>query len=223
MVDAALRRFSAPVMDHAGRRIARTGIPALAVTGAGWAAGAGACLAIVGRLWPLALALWLANRLLDGLDGGVARASQVSDLGGFLDIVADFSVYGAIVVAIAMVEPAARLACVALLASYYVSGTALLAFSSIAERKGIGTGDGRSVRFSGGLAEGTETIAVYVLFFLLPRFAPVIAWTFAAMVTITAAQRTWRAVNLLRGAGGTPDGRAAPAPDTGLTKERTAS
>ena len=40
--------------------------------------------------------LLLLNRLLDGLDGAVARAAGGTDLGGFLDITMDFLVYSAI-------------------------------------------------------------------------------------------------------------------------------
>jgi phosphatidylglycerophosphate synthase len=150
------------------------------------------------RLWPLALALWLSNRLLDGLDGAVARLGSPTERGGFLDIVADFSVYGGFVVGVAIGVPAARLACVVLLAAYYVSGTALLALSSLTERRALPGGDERSLRFAGGLAEGTETVLVYVLFCLLPRQAAGIAWGFAAAVGITAVQRVVAGLRLLR-------------------------
>jgi phosphatidylglycerophosphate synthase len=153
---------------------------------------------VSGREWTLGLGLWLLNRLFDGLDGPVARRRGPSDLGGFLDIVADFSIYAGFVVAVAIASPKARLACVALLSSYYVSGTALLALSSLVERRGDGVGDERSLRFAGGLAEGTETVAVYALFCLLPAHAALIAWAFTVAVGITAAQRVALGVQVLR-------------------------
>jgi phosphatidylglycerophosphate synthase len=197
-----MRALLAPALNTAGERLARAGVPPIALTGAGWACGAGACVATGLRAWPAALALWLANRLLDGLDGPTARAGSATDSGGFLDIVADFSVYAGIVVGLAVAEPGARLACVTLLAAYYVSGTAFLALSSLAERSSQAgrrarLGDERSLRFAGGLAEGTETIAVYVLFFLLPSDSVVIAWAFAAAVAVTAVQRVVFGVRLL--------------------------
>src|SRR5579859_7131763 len=150
MLDARMRTLLRPVLDAAGRRIARAGIPPAALTGTGWAAGAGACAATALHAWPAALGLWLANRLLDGLDGPVARAAgRASEAGGFLDIVADFSVYAGIILGLAIAVPAARLACVALLCSYYVSGTAFLALSSLAERRRQQLGDDRSLRFVG--------------------------------------------------------------------------
>jgi len=206
-----MRAMLAPPLNAAGARLAQAGVPPIALTGAGWACGAGACVAAGLHAWPVALALWLANRLLDGLDGPTARAGCATESGGFLDIVADFSVYAGIIVGLAVAEPRARLACVALLAAYYVSGTALLALSSLAEKRSsqaersspVGRGrarlgDERSLRFTGGLAEGTETIAVYVLLFVLPGSAAVIAWAFTAAVAVTAVQRIAFGLWLLR-------------------------
>ena len=199
MLDTRMRAALGPALDSAGRRLARAGVSPTALTGAGWAAGAGACAATALRAWPAALVLWLANRLLDGLDGPTARASgRSSDAGGFLDIVADFSVYAGIILGLAIAVPQARLACVALLTAYYISGTAFLALSSLAERRRVRLGDERSLRFVGGLAEGTETIAVYILLFLLPGHAVLITWAFTAVVAVTAAQRVVIGVRLLR-------------------------
>ena len=101
------------------------------------------------------------------------------------------------VVAVATAVPDARLACVVLLACYYVSGTAFLALSSLQERRRTTGGDGRSLRFIGGLAEGTETIAAYVLMCLFPSYIAAIAWVFAAAVAVTAAQRISFGMRLL--------------------------
>lgn len=192
MIDAALRRYTGPPLARAGARLARAGISAEWLTAAGWATGVGACAAAATRTWPAALVLWLANRAFDGLDGPVARAGTgPTEAGALLDIVADFSIYGGFVVAVGIAEPPARLACMALLMAYYVSGGAFLAMSSLLERRGADPTDDRSLRFVGGLAEGAETIAVYVLFCLLPGHATVIAWAFTAAVAVTAVQRVW--------------------------------
>jgi phosphatidylglycerophosphate synthase len=210
MLDTRVREMLSPVLARAGTRLAAAGVPPAALTGAGWAAGAGACAATALQAWPAALGLWLANRVLDGLDGPTARAAgKVTEAGGFLDIVADFSVYAGIVLGLAVAVPGARLACVALLTAYYVSGTAFLALSSLAERRGAPLGDERSLRFTGGLAEGTETVIVYALLFLLPGQATVIAWAFAAAVAVTAGQRVIAGVRLLR-APALSEGAAGP-------------
>lgn len=197
MLDRTVRRVTGPALDAAGRRLARAGVRPGALTASGFVAGAAACAAAASSHWSLALALWLVNRVLDGLDGPVARARGSTSCGGFLDVVADFAVYGGFVAGVAVARPEARLACVVLLATYYVSGTALLAQSCLAERRG-GGGDGRSLAFSGGIAEGTETVVVYALFCLLPGAAETIAWSFAAAVGFTAIQRVVGGARLLR-------------------------
>jgi phosphatidylglycerophosphate synthase len=213
MLDTRVREMLSPMLARAGTRLAAAGVPAAVLTGAGWAAGAGACAATALQAWPAALGLWLANRLLDGLDGPTARAAgKVTEAGGFLDIVADFSVYAGIVLGLAVAVPGARLACVALLTAYYVSGTAFLALSSLAERRGAPLGDERSLRFSGGLAEGTETVIVYALLFLLPARATVIAWAFAAAVAVSAGQRVVVGVRLLRAPVPASSAASGPAP-----------
>ncbi|MDP9431458.1 MAG: CDP-alcohol phosphatidyltransferase family protein [Actinomycetota bacterium] len=197
MLDTKARAVLSPSLDRAGARLAAAGISPNSLTFAGWVVGVTACLAAATGMWPAALLLWLANRLIDGLDGAVARAVGPTDRGGFLDVVADFSIYAGFVLAVAVAVPAARLACLVLLVTYYISGAAFLALSSLLERRRHTCGDERSLRFVGGLAEGTETVLVYVAFTLLPRHAAVIAWLFAAAVAITAVQRITFAYRVL--------------------------
>ncbi len=227
MLDTRMRAVLGPALDATGRRLAAAGVPPAALTGTGWAAGAGACAATAMSAWPAALGSWLANRLLDGLDGPTARAGTASDVGGFLDIVADFSIYAGIILGLAVAVPGARLACVALLTAYYISGTAFLALSSLAERRRQRLGDNRSLRFVGSLAEGTEAIAVYISLFLLPQHATVIVWAFTAAVAITAAQRVVLGLRLLRApaSAGTAGMPAVPAAGTGapVTREEPAA
>ncbi|MGI8666042.1 MAG: CDP-alcohol phosphatidyltransferase family protein [Jatrophihabitans sp.] len=198
MLDTRFRRALMPVADAVGARLAQSGLPPIALTCAGWLCGVGACVCAGFGIWPAALGLWLANRILDGLDGPLARQRGATELGGFLDIVADFSIYAGFVVGIAVDRPEARLACLALLTAYYVSGTAFLALSSLLEKRGSTFDDGRSLRFVGGLAEGSETVIVYVLFCLLPTHAELIAWLFTVAVAITALQRVVIGATLLR-------------------------
>ncbi len=198
MLDQRARRLLSPALDSVGGHLARLGVHPLTVTASGWVAGVGACVAVGFGQWHLGLILWLLNRLLDGLDGPVARRRGATDLGGFFDIVADFSIYAGFVLAVAVAVPDARIAALALLTAYYVSGTAFLALSSLIERRGGSTGDERSLRFVGGLAEGTETVVVYALFCLFPTQAALIAWVFTAAVAVTAGQRISHGVRLLR-------------------------
>jgi hypothetical protein len=114
--------------------------------------------------------------------------------------VADFVIYSGFVVAVAIDHRGARVACVVLLATYLVNNVALLSFSSLIERLDLPIADERSLSLPPGLAEGTETIVVYVLFCLLPREDTVIAWAFAGVVALTAVQRVLQAASALSAA-----------------------
>jgi len=197
MLDRHARALYAPAMDRAAVRAAHAGITAGAVTGVGLLVGVGACVAAATGTWWAALVLWLLNRMLDGLDGAVARRSSASDLGGMLDFLADFVVYGGFLVGVAIAQPSARVACAALLAAYLLNNVALLSFASLIEKRGLPLGDERSLRFTSGLTEGTETVITYAVICLLPAHAATIAWVFTAMVLVTVGQRVALAVRVL--------------------------
>ena len=154
MLDAAVRARLAPALDHVAGSLDVRGVSPGAVTGVGLGVGVGACVAAALSAWPLALVLWLGNRTLDGLDGALARRRGPTDLGGLLDFVADFVVYGGFVVGVAIAIPDARVACTALLAAYLLNNVALLSFASLVEKRRLAYGDERSLRLTPGLAEG---------------------------------------------------------------------
>lgn len=197
MLDAPARRGLAPVLDRTAAALHDSGVPDVAVTGVGWVLGLAACVSAATEHWTWGLVLWLANRLADGLDGPVARRSGASDLGGFLDLLADFSIYAGFVLAVGIAVPEARVACLALLVTYYLSGAAFLLLAPHLQARGA-RGDGRSLFFVGGLADGTETVVAYVALCLAPAHAAIILWVFAAMVGLTAIQRTALGIRTLR-------------------------
>lgn len=199
MLDGPLRAQIAPGLRVAASGLARRGITPGVVTAVGLVVGLGACVAAALSVWWAALVLWLVNRSLDGLDGAVARVTGGgSDLGGFLDFLADFVVYGGFVVAVAIAVADARVACAVLLAAYLLNNVALLSFASLVEKRRLAFGDERSLRFTTGLTEGTETILAYVAFCLAPGHAAVVAWVFAGMVLFTVGQRVRLAATTLR-------------------------
>jgi phosphatidylglycerophosphate synthase len=198
MLDAPVRERIGPHLDVAAAWLDARGVHAGALTAAALVVGVGACVAAALAWWEAALALWLVNRALDGLDGPLARRRGATDLGGLLDFVADFVVYGGFVVGVAIAVPDARVACSALLAAYLLNNVAQLSFASLVEKRRLAFGDERSLRLTPGLTEGTETIAAYVVICLAPAHAAVVAWVFAGMVLITTAQRIALARRVLR-------------------------
>lgn len=201
MLDAAARRLIDPPLDRAAARLCAAGISADTATVVGFALGVAAMVAIGLGLPLLGLGLLLANRLLDGLDGAVARRNGTTDLGGYLDIVLDFIVYAGMVFAFAAHDPARNaLAASFLLLAFMGTGSSFLAFAVMAAKRRIETSTrgAKSLYYLGGLTEGTETIAFLVACCLFPGAFPVLATLFAVMCWITTAGRIAIAVRMLR-------------------------
>lgn len=200
MLDGWAKSRIDPLLAVAAARVARYGITANQVTVAGWVLGLAAALAIALEWFWAGLAFFLINRLGDGLDGAIARLKGPTELGGYLDIVLDFTVYGAIPLAFILADPGANaLAGAVLVTSFYVNGASFLAFSAGAARLGMETWvrGPKSIYFTTGLAEGTETILFFVLFCLFPQWFAPLALVFAAMCFWTAFWRVMEARRLL--------------------------
>jgi phosphatidylglycerophosphate synthase len=192
MLDRAAIAWLKPGLERMAAVLVRAGIGADTVTVAGFGLGlaAAACIAL-GR--PLAgLALLLASRLMDGLDGAVARLTRPTDRGAFLDITLDFLFYAGIPLAFALADPAANaLAAAVLLAAFIGTGTSFLAFAVFAEKRGLKS-EGypqKGIYYLGGLTEATETLLCFVLMCLWPRHFALFAQVFAAMCGLTTLSR----------------------------------
>ncbi len=210
MFDSRLRPLLAPVLDRTAALLDVSWISPNRLTGANLVLGLASAGLAAAQLWIPSLIAWLLCRLADGLDGPLARrralaaasgrtpirsSRQVPDngQGGFWDICADFVVYGAMVIGVAIGSTAGFdapwLPFLLVLFAYYINGSVFLAFSSIAEKTGKIIDDGRSLSFLGGLAEGTETVIVHSLWLLLPFVSWQIALVWAVLVSISATQR----------------------------------
>ncbi len=199
MLDEELRRGAKPLYKPVATALARRGVTGNALTVVGLVAGVLCLGAIALGLNVLALFLWLLNRLLDGLDGEVARLrAETSELGSFADIAADFFMYGGFLVALAVQHPEARLALVMLFFAYYLNGSLFLALSGILEKRNAERRTERGFHFRRSLTEGFETILVGVLFLVFPGHVSLTAWAFAALVFISSAQRLQDARRVLR-------------------------
>ena len=191
MLDRTARRLIDPPLKRLGRGMADRGWTANGVTLLGLCLGllAAATIALGAPL--LALIPLLANRLADGLDGAVARATAKTDFGGYFDIACDFAFYGAIPLAFVFYDDVNGLPAAFLLTSFYVNGTSFLGYAILAEKRGITTqAQGiKSLYYSNGLLEGTETIVFFVALCLFPlAFAP-LSWAFGTLCFLTAILR----------------------------------
>mgnify|MGYP003653994513 CR=1 FL=1 len=192
MLDSWARSKIDPPLNRIGAVLARRGVHANHLSIAGAGAGLCAGLAIASGQFLTGLAFIILSRLLDGLDGPVARAGKGgTDFGGYLDIACDYIFYAAIPLAFGWSDEANRLPALALLASFILSGTSFLAYAVIAEKRGLTTSrqGTKSFYYMAGLAEGSETIAAFILFCLFPAWFPVLTYAFAALCALTMVGR----------------------------------
>tara|TARA_Y100001933_G_C18958967_1_gene547258 strand:+ start:618 stop:1223 length:606 start_codon:yes stop_codon:yes gene_type:complete len=196
MFDAKLRPLIDPPLNRLGSALARRGVTANAITFLGLALGLAGAAAISVGYFSAGLGLILANRLLDGLDGAVARANGPTALGGYFDIVADFAFYVSVPLGFGLVDPANTQAALVLVASFVLTGVSFLAYAVIAAERGARTdAHGRkSFFYSTGLAEGGETIAVFIAFALFPAWFVPLAYAYAALCVLTVFQRSALAI-----------------------------
>ena len=152
-------------------------------------------LAILNQLYIAGLVLWLLNRVLDGLDGVIARVhDKQSDFGGYLDLLLDFVIYLAIPIAFlwVMPTPVNLWAGIALLSAYVINLLSWTSLSALLEKRQRQSLDRLTcTEMPSGLIEGAETILFYCLFFLAPPYLATLYAVMAVLVFFTAGQRIW--------------------------------
>ena len=191
MLDGWARRIVQPLLDRAATGLAQH-LTANQVSALGAVFG----VAAGGLIWAgwtgAALVALLASRVADGLDGSVARLRGKTDFGGVWDIACDFIFYAAIPLGFVLADPAGHGAAgAALLAAFYINAATFLGFAILAEKRGMETrarGE-KSLYFTAGLMEGSETIAFFAAMCLFPHAFPALAMVFAALCLVTAGAR----------------------------------
>jgi len=192
MLDRAANAALMPLLQAGARGLVRAGVGADAVTLVGFGIGMAAAVSIAMQSYLLGLVLLLASRLADGLDGPVARLTQSTDRGAFLDIALDFLFYASIPLAFAIADPLANaLPAAVLLAAFIGTGSSFLGFAVLAQKRGIASSEypNKGLYYLGGLAEATETLICFGLMCVWPQSFDWWAYGFAALCAVTIATR----------------------------------
>ncbi|HIF9121517.1 TPA: CDP-alcohol phosphatidyltransferase family protein [Photobacterium damselae] len=179
----------------------KLGISANQVTITGFIIGLFTLPTLAFQRYDLALIFIVINRLLDGLDGAIARRQGITDCGGFLDITLDFIFYSLVPFGFVLADPNNNaIAGAFLIYSFIGTGSSFLAFAIMAGKRNIESPvyKQKSLYYIGGLTEGTETIACFVLFCLFPSYFSMIAWIFGALCWVTTATRIWAGYQTLK-------------------------
>ena len=95
MLDKKLQTLTQPVLSSLASIAIKAGISADVASIIGFVFGLIAACLIGFGYFSLALVFFIINRIMDGLDGAIARADKPTYRGGFLDIVFDFIIYSA--------------------------------------------------------------------------------------------------------------------------------
>jgi phosphatidylglycerophosphate synthase len=199
MLDPVLRRLIDLPLHRAGVWLAGQGVSANGASLAGLAVGLLAVPALADGRYDLALLAIVLNRVIDGVDGAIARQGKPTPFGGYLDIMCDMAFYAAVPLGFALASPANAVWAAVLLASFVCTGASFLGRAVLAAERGE-TDDGKrghkSFFYAAGLIEGTETIVAFVLFCLFPGAFPWLAGFFAALCVWTAVARVVEAFRL---------------------------
>lgn len=201
MLDSRLHPRLKPVLNAIARGLDRPGISPDGLTLFGFAIGVLALPFLALGWYGAALAAIVLNRLLDGLDGALARRRGLSDAGGFLDISLDFLFYALVPFGFIVADPVQNaLAGGWLLFAFIGTGSSFLAFATLAVKHQIANPGyaHKSFYYLGGLTEGTETILLFVLCCLFPAHFTWLAWCFGALCWLTTFTRIWSGYLTLR-------------------------
>lgn len=199
MFDARLRPYLDTPLEKIARFIIPKAISANTVTISGFGIGMLVIPLLAYQYYQLALVIILVNRLIDGVDGAVARLRGPTDLGGFLDIVLDFIFYSAVIFGFILGRPDQAAYGAFLIFSFIGTGSSFLAFAAMAAKRNLTTDmhGSKSLHYLGGLTEGVETIATFVLICLFPDHFWLIAAVFGVMCWLTTASRILSAKKIL--------------------------
>ncbi len=192
MLDPLLRRWIDPSLNQAGGWLARRDMSANAFSVAGLAIGLASVPLLAWERYDVALLVILLNRLIDGLDGAIARHKGPTRFGGYLDIMCDMGFYAAVPFGFALARPDNALWAALLLASFVCTASSFLGRAVLAAQRGEpddGARGAKSFFHAAGLVEGTETVIAFVLFCLFPLVFPWLAGIFAGLCFWTAVAR----------------------------------
>jgi phosphatidylglycerophosphate synthase len=192
MLDRFALRQLRPVLRFCAAGLHHAGVSADQVTLAGFACGLSGAAFIAFEQYAAGLLCILASRLADGVDGELARQTQPTDRGAFLDICLDFIFYASIPFAFALADPPRNaLPASALLLAFIGTAASFLAYAVMAAKRGITSTafPGKGLFYLGGLTEATETLVVFCMACIFPQWFPWLAWLFAALCIVTTCTR----------------------------------
>lgn len=193
MFDAPLRQLRDRVGDPLVAKLANfnpnhiTWIALLAGLICAW-------LASRGQIWASVL-FWSLNRILDALDGMLARVHhRQTDFGGYLDILLDFVVYAVVPLGLVLHAPNLEqyFALTFMLISFYINSASWMYLAAILEKRNarnVHEPITTTIIMPAGLIGALETIIAYYIFLFFPAQIIPLFFIFGGLVLMTVMQR----------------------------------
>ena len=191
MFDRQIQKFTQKPLQYIAKLFLKF-ISPNQMTFIGFSFGVLMCLFIIIDQYLMATIFLFLNRLSDGLDGTMARLQTPTPLGGYLDIVLDFLIYGGFVLSFGITEQNNTLLSMVLLFCYIGTGSTFLAKAAILPsltNQNLNEEIPKSFHYAVGLIEGTETIVFMALCLLFPSFFIYFSLIFIILCLITIVFR----------------------------------
>ena len=193
MIDGLIRPKLVPLMDSFATRLSQSGLSANAITITGLITGLAGCFLVSLQMYPLGLILVLLSLLADGLGGAGARATQTTEVGAWVDMMAGVILFAGFPFFFMLSSSSETYAAAAslLLLSYVLMGMANLSYDYFAMKKGAAPA-------KGGLVESGEIIIFMTASCLYPAGFSLLAAALALLGLIAAVLRMKDTVKLLK-------------------------
>ena len=191
MFDRQIQKYTQKPLQYVAKLLLKF-ISPNSMTFIGFGFGVLMCVSIIIDQYLIAIIFLFLNRLSDGLDGVMARLQTPTPLGGYLDIVLDFLIYGGFVLSFGITEQNNTFLSMVLLFCYIGTGSTFLAKAAILPsltNQKLNEEIPKSFHYAVGLIEGTETILFMFLCLLLPSLFTYLASIFILLCLITTIFR----------------------------------
>jgi phosphatidylglycerophosphate synthase len=191
MFDRQIQNFTQKPLKYIAKLFLKF-ISPIQMTLIGFGFGILMCISIVIDQYLIGILFLFLNRLCDGLDGAMARLTAPTPLGGYLDIVLDFLVYGGFVLSFGITDQDNTFLSMILLFCYVGTGTTFLAKAAILpslSHQNQNNDIPKSFHYAVGLVEGSETIVFMILCLLFPNLFVYLSSIFIALCLITIVFR----------------------------------
>ena len=179
MFDPILKRLAAPLLARGAQPLGRLGADLVSL--AGLVVGIAAIPAIARHAYLLGLALLILNRLIDALDGAVARQTRATGRGAFLDMTFDLIVFAGLPFAFALADPSRGLAAAFFVFAIAARGASEVFAAMLSQRIVFD--------FVGRVMEDTELTLAFAIACIMPGWFSLIAYVAGALCFLTAGAR----------------------------------